>query len=219
MLSRVLRRALAIFAIALPCAGAQSTDPAIDRATAAWAKVKTARGSFDQTVTNALTGSSATAHGEFKQQRPNKLAIRFTEPAGDRIVADGKSVWIYLPSSAPGQVLKRAASDEGAAPIDLTGQFLDGATTKYDIVPGGSQSIGGRAAKQVTLTPKATSTVPFSKATVWVDDQDALIRQFEVVEPNGLTRRVRITTLDVNVPVDRDAFNFRVPQGARVVER
>ena len=60
---------------------------------------------------------------------------------------------------------------------------------------------------------------PFTKATVWVDDDDALIRQFEVIEPSGITRRVRITSLDVNVPVDRDAFTFSPPHGVRILER
>ena len=85
---------------------AQSVDSAIDRAVAAWARVKTVRGSFEQTVTNPLTGSSATARGEYLQERPNRLAIRFGQPASDAIVSDGKAVWIYLPSTAPGQVVK-----------------------------------------------------------------------------------------------------------------
>jgi hypothetical protein len=61
---------------------AQSADAAIDRAVAAWKPVKTARGSFEQFVTNSLTGGTATARGEFQQERPNRLMIRFTEPAG-----------------------------------------------------------------------------------------------------------------------------------------
>src|ERR687884_452344 len=67
---------------------------AIDRAAAAYAKVRTARATFEQTLTNPLTGSVLVSRGEFQQQRPNRLAVRFTDPAGDRIVADGKYVWL-----------------------------------------------------------------------------------------------------------------------------
>ncbi|HEY5440333.1 MAG TPA: hypothetical protein VIJ90_03525, partial [Gemmatimonadaceae bacterium] len=35
----------------------------LDRAVAAWAKVKTARGTFEQTITNPLTGRTMTATG------------------------------------------------------------------------------------------------------------------------------------------------------------
>jgi outer membrane lipoprotein-sorting protein len=54
---------------------------------------------------------------------------------------------------------------------------------------------------------------------VWVDNRDALIRQFEVTDANGVTRRVRLTSIRVNVPVDRAAFRFTPPAGMRVVEQ
>lgn len=215
----ILSAALVTLALAARGAPAQSPSATLDRATAAWEKVKTARASFEQTITNALTGSSASARGEFQQQRPGKLAIRFDEPNGDRIVADGRTVWIYLPSSAPGQVVKRAAHDAAAMPIDVTSQFLDDPRGKYDVSAAGTTSVGGRPATGLLLVPKAAANAPFSKATVWVDDADALIRQFEIVEPSGITRRVRITSLELNVPVDRDAFTFKPPPGVKVVER
>ena len=227
MTLRALRFSLVVAALAaplplplpLPALAAQSVDATLDRASAAWAKVKTVRATFEQTVTNSLTGSTASARGEFQQQRPHRLAVRFTDPPGDRIVADGKSVWIYLPSSVPGQVVKRTATDAAATPVDLTGQFLDDPHAKYVVSDGGSSTVSGRATKVVTLVPKPGTTVPFTKATVWVDNDDAMIRQFEITEPSGITRRVRITSLETNVPVDSDSFTFSVPRGVRVVER
>jgi len=200
-------------------AAAQSADAAIDRAVTAWKPVKTARGSFEQLVTNSLTGGTATARGEFQQERPNRLMIRFTEPAGDRIVADGTALWVYLPSSAPGQVVKQPATDRAAVPIDFTGDFLAAPRSKYDITDGGAQTIDGRSTRALTLVPKKGSGSAFTRATVWVDDQDGLIRQFEVTESNGITRRIRLTTLSLNAAVDRDAFKFIVPKGVKVVDR
>jgi outer membrane lipoprotein carrier protein len=206
--------------IAAPALVAQSADQTLDRALAAWSTVKTAHASFEQTVTNSLTGSSANARGEFIEQRPNKLSIRFTDPAGgDRIVSDGSSVWIYLPTSAPGQVIKRSATDESAIPIDITGEFLTDPKSRYDVSAAGTGTIAGHAAHAVTLVPKSGTTAAFEKATLWVDDDDALIRQFVAIDHTGITRRVRITALDLNVPVDRTAFSFTPPPGTRVVER
>ena len=219
MPSRSIRFALAAALVALPPLAAQAPEATLDRATAAWANVKTARATFEQTITNALTGSSATARGDFQQQRPGKLAIRFSEPNGDRIIADGAAVWIYLPSSIPGQVVKRSARDGAAMPIDITSQFLDDPRGKYDVSDAGATTVGGRAVKGLLLVPKSAANAPFTKATIWVDDTDALIRQFEVVEPSGITRRVRITSLELNVPIDREAFTFNPPKGVKVVER
>jgi outer membrane lipoprotein carrier protein len=209
---------LALLVSAAPL-GAQSVDATIDRAVAAWAKIKTIRGTFEQTVTNALTGSSAVARGQYVQQRPNRLAIRFSQPASDAIVADGKYVWVYLPSSAPGQVVKRPATDRAAVPIDLTGQFLDEPRAKYDIVAAGTRTVDGHAAHGLVLTPKKGSNAPFTKATVWVDDDDALIREFEETEPSGVTRHIRLTSIEPNAAVDKQAFAFAVPAGAKIVDQ
>jgi len=218
-MSRAIGWAAVMSVVTASIAGAQSTDQTLDRAVAAWGKVKTARATFEQTVTNSLTGSSATAHGEYQQQRPNRVAIRFTDPSGDRIVSDGASVWVYLPSSAPGQVVKRSASDATALPLDITGEFLTDPRGRYDITSAGVGTVAGHPAKALLLSPKAQTQAPFTKATIWVDDDDALIRQFEVVEPSGVTRRIRITSLDLNVPVDKGTFSFTPPAGVRVVER
>lgn len=210
---------LALFAALPLTAGAQSVDATIDRAVAAWAKVATVRGTFEQTVSNSLTGSSATAHGDYTQERPNRLSIRFLAPDSGAIVSDGRAVWVFLPTSAPGQVVKRPATDRSASPIDLTGQFLDAPRTKYDISAAGTRTVDGHAAHGLILVPKKGSSAPFSKATVWVDDDDSLIREFEEIEPSGVTRHVHITAIQTNVPIDRSAFNFTIPKGVKVVDQ
>lgn len=209
---------LVILAVATPALRAQSSDQVLDRAIAAWAKVKTARATFEQTVSNSLTGSSATARGEFQQQRPKRLSIRFTDPAGDRIVADGAAVWVYLPSSAPGQVVKRSASD-ASLPFDIAGEFLTDPRARYDVTAAGTATVSGHASHALTLVPKNGDQRLFDRATIWVDDDDGFVRQFEVVEQTGVTRRVRITSLEPNAAVDRAAFTFTPPPGTRIVER
>jgi outer membrane lipoprotein carrier protein len=209
---------LVILAATTPALSAQSSDQVLDHAVAAWAKVKTARATFEQTVSNSLTGTSATARGEFQQQRPKRLSILFTDPAGDRIVADGAAIWVYLPSSAPGQVVKRSAAD-ASLPFDIAGEFLTDPRSRYDVTAAGTATVSGHAAHALTLVPKSSEQRLFDRATIWVDDDDGFVRQFEVVESTGVTRRVRITSLEPNAAVDRAAFTFTPPPGTRVVER
>lgn len=212
--------AFAVVALALPTAAAtplhaQSPAAAVDRAVAAWDKVTSVRATFHQSVTNPLTGGREQARGEFQQQGRNRISIRFTDPKGDRIVADGRALWLYLPSTTPGQVIRTAA---GTGTVDFTAQFLASPKTRYTIAAAGRGSVDGRAAQAVLLTPK-TKDVPFARAKVWIDDRDGLIRQFEVVERNGITRTVKLTGMRVNVPVEARAFRFEVPRGVRVVEQ
>ncbi|HVE80076.1 MAG TPA: outer membrane lipoprotein carrier protein LolA [Gemmatimonadaceae bacterium] len=215
----------AALAVARPAVAQTAQGPAptpgaaavIDRAVAAYAKVRTARGTFEQTITNPVTGSTAVARGEFQQQRPGRMAVRFTEPKGDRIVADGKAVWVYLPSTNPGQVIKVPASRTGTGTVDLTSQFLDEPKTRYTITEAGAGRVGGRATHALTLVPRTPQ--PFTKATVWVDDADGSVRQFEVADGSGVVRRVTLRSLRVNVKVDAGAFRFSPPAGVRVVEQ
>jgi Outer membrane lipoprotein-sorting protein len=197
-------------------AAAQSATSTIDHATAAWAKIHSLSGTFEQTLTNPLVRSSSVSHGEFHQQRPNKLSVRFTDPAGDAIVADGKFIWIYLHQSAPNQVIRRVQNEQMDVPLDLS-QFLDATTSKYDLESKGADKIDGRPTTAIALTPKKGTRAAFASATVWVDDADGLIRQFEVVEPSGVVRRVRLMTVNVNPTVKPADFDVTIPHGAKII--
>ena len=214
----MLRTLLIALALAPSTMLGQNVDQTIDRAVVAWQAAKTVRASFEQTLTNPLTGSDVTARGEFQQEGRNRIDIRFTDPAGDRIVADGKVLWIYLPSTTPGQVI-RSTLAQGANSVDLTGQFLTSPRTKFNISSAGTMSVSGRPAHGLTLVPKREGSQPFTKATVWVDDRDGLVRQFEVTDQNGVTRRVRLTAIRVNAPADAGAFRFSPPRGAKIVQQ
>jgi outer membrane lipoprotein carrier protein len=190
----------------------------LDRAVKAWAKVRTARATFEQSITNPLTGRTMTTTAEFQQQRPGKLSVRFADPANDRIVADGKYVWLYLPSTAPGQVIRSTAAG-GSGSVDFTAQFLTDPRSRYTVTPAGTMDVAGRATHGFTLVPKKAQGAPFQAATVWIDDVDATVRRFVITEGSGVQRTVRLTSFRTNVPVDASAFRFTVPAGVRVVEQ
>lgn len=197
-----------------------AADRTIDRAVKAWARVKTLRATVEQTVTNPLTGKAMTSRGEVQQRRPGRFAVRFTEPAGDVIVADGATVWLYLPSTTPGQVIKSTLSGAGgAASLDLSDQFLSQPRAKYDITDAGAEMVDGRGTRALRLIPKAGRQLGFVRAKVWIDEKDGLIRQFEVADQSGLSRRVKLSGVKVNAPVSASAFKFTPPPGTRVVTR
>jgi len=208
---------LLVALIAGPSAEARQPD-LLDRAVTAWAKVKTVRATFEQTIVNSLTGNTLTATGEYQQQRPGKLSVRFDNPATDRIVADGKYVWLYLPSSAPGQVIRSRQGSGGTGTVDLTAQFLTAPRSRYTVTAAGARVVSGRATHGYTLVPKAAEGAAFKTATVYIDDGDASVRQFDVTEPSGLQRTVRLTSFRTNVPVDATAFTYSPPPGTRIVE-
>lgn len=222
MHSHIVRRSMLVLLLngaASPLFAQQSeADQAIARAVSAYASVRTARASFEQRITNSLTGSRLNSRGEFEQSRPDKFAFRFSDPKGDVIVSDGKFVWTFLPSSVPDQVIKTPLTNEMSGSFDLIGAFFTDPASRYDIRDGGAQTIGEHLTRAVTLTPKAGVSATFSRAKVWIDAENGLLRQFESVEHNGITRLVRIVSFTRNATVAPSAFRFKVPRGAKVVD-
>jgi len=210
--------ATALFAGAPP-KQQSSVDAIIDKAVATYTRTKTSKGTFEQAITNPLTGSTVKASGEFQQQRePARFSFRFEQPKGDMIVGDGKWLWVYLPSSTPGQVIKVPMTDGGAGSLDLASRFFDSPKTRFTITDAGAATVAGRAAHALLLKPKS-STEPFTQAKVWIDNADGTLRQFETVEPSGITRLVTVTAVTPNAPVDTKLFSFKAPKGARIVDQ
>lgn len=207
----------AIALVALPAASrAQGADAIIDRAVAAYAALSSMRAEFRQTLTNPLTGSTQTTNGVILRKKPNLLSINFE--SGDRVAADGTTLWVYLPSSVPGQVVKMPYSGANASSVDPADQFLNSPRTRFSVTGSGTAIVGGRATHAVTLVPRRPNP-NFTSAKIWIDDSDSSIRQFDVETANGLQRHVVITSFTANPTLRTSSFRFAVPKGAKIVDQ
>lgn len=214
---RKLTHVLALALAAIPVAArAQDADAVIDRAVAAYARLNSMRAEFTQTLTNPLTGSSQTTSGVILRKKRNLLSINFE--SGDRVVADGSTLWVYLPSSVPGQVVRMPYTGGNASSVDPAEQFLNSPRTRFTVTPSGEATVGGRATHAVTLVPRRANG-QFTSAKVWIDDNDSSIRQFDVETANGLKRHVVITSFTANPELSSSSFKFAVPKGAKVVDQ
>src|SRR5207249_2310473 len=79
--------------------------PVLDRASQTYQTVTSLSADFVQIITNPMIGTTDTTRGRLYQMRPSRFSMRFTAPKGDRIVADGRFLWLYTPSTTPGQVI------------------------------------------------------------------------------------------------------------------
>lgn len=203
--------------IAFPvAAGAQDAGAIMDRAASVYARLNSMRAEFRQTLTNPLTGNSQTTTGVILRKKPNLLSIRFE--SGDRVAADGSTLWVYLPSSVPGQVMRMPYTGSNASTVDPAEQFLNAPRARFTVTSSGTATIAGRTTHAVTLVPKRANA-PFTSAKVWIDDSDSSIRQFDVETANGLKRHVVITSFTPNPEISKSSFRFAVPKGAKVVDQ
>ena len=215
-----MKKIIAAIAFLGSSAVVQAQTPAtiIDRAAKSYTDMQSVRAEFTQKLTNPLTGTTSVARGVMLRKDPNLLSVNFTDPRGDRVVADGKWLWVYLPSSAPNQVIKvPATSTNSLAMIDPGGLFLSSPSTRYAVTSSGTATVDGRKMNVVSLVPKKANGA-FTRAKVWVDAADNSVRQFEVTDLNGLTRLVTITKIQPNANIESSEFRFTPPKNARILD-
>ncbi|HEX6590313.1 MAG TPA: outer membrane lipoprotein chaperone LolA [Longimicrobiales bacterium] len=202
---------------AAPARSTSQTDEILARAARAYSAIRTLRADFDQTTENPVLRRSTTSRGTVYQSRPDRFAMRFSQPQGDVIVADGQYIWVYYPSVDEEQVIRMRAVPGGAGAVDLQAQFLGDPTERFNAVHNGTEAVGGREADVLTLTPRAAAN--FRSLKVWVDRGDALVRRFEITEHNGVIRRFVLRNLTPGADIDAAVFRFTPPEGAHIVAR
>ncbi len=188
----------------------------LERAAERYRGIESFCASFRQTVVNDILRQTTRSRGELCQRRPDRFEMRFSDPEGDRVVADGTHLWAYFPSTDPGQAYR---TDPGAAEgrFDLHREFLTDPGTRYRPTLEGTEPVEGRPARILLLEPTGSSL--YVRARIWVDTQDALIRKIEITETEGFVRTVELEGLRLNVQVPADRFRFEPPPGVRVVGR
>jgi outer membrane lipoprotein carrier protein len=197
---------------------AQDPWPVLDRASAAYQRARTFAADFVQVVANPMLGEPDTTRGRLFQQRPNRFAMRFTQPQGDRIVADGRWLWLYTPSTTPGQVIRSRIPENGTTGPNLIGQFVERPRERYRARYVRADSSGAGWMDVIALTPR-DSSLPYSGAVVWVRRGDGLVHRLEITESGGQLRVVILSNLEENAAVAAREFRFTPPASVQVVEQ
>jgi outer membrane lipoprotein carrier protein len=197
-------------------AGAQDAATALARAERAYRETRTLRASFEQIIANPMLGRPVRSGGLLFLAPPDRFAMRFTEPTGDRIVADGTWLWAFTPSSVPDQVLRQAIPTAGPASPNLMGQFVDRPTERYTAEFVGSETIGDVTVDVVRLVP-IVEGIPFSMAEIAVARTDGVLRRIVVTELSGQRRTLTLDAIERNGVLPESEFRFEVPAGVRVV--
>jgi outer membrane lipoprotein carrier protein len=202
-----------------PPAAESAPDAAgiLAQAEKAYDAVRSLQADFVQDLTVPLLDQTQRSRGTMYHRRPDRFLMKFSDPAGDVVVADGKYLWLYYPSTDAKQVI-RTTLEEGGHEVDLQREFLSNPTARFRATLDGTESVGGRAADLLTLVPRQSSS-PYRKIRLWVDRKDALVRRFEITEQNGTVRRLELRNLKTNVTLPDRLFAFSPPAGAQVFQQ
>jgi len=206
--------------LVLLAAPLQAQDPAaiVRRAGAVYRGLGSLQADFVQIIEDPGLGDTLRSAGKLYQAGANSFAMRFSDPADEAIVIDGKFLWLYTPSTTPGQVIRARMETDPVYGANLLARILDRPSERYNSTWLRSDTLAGRRVDVVAIVPRAGS-LSFSKAVLWLDSQEALPRRIELSEAQGVRRILILSQLRPNAPIDRGIFEFRVPKGVRVVDQ
>jgi outer membrane lipoprotein carrier protein len=204
--------------VPLSAGRAQDAQGIVGRSSRVYRSLSSLKADFVQVIDNPMI-DSAESRGTLVQAGDDKLAMRFTDPPGEAIVIDGQHVWVYTPSTTPGQVIRMAVPSGG--PIygyNMLAWLLDRPAERYTAKYMRSDKLNGRAMDVVELVP-AVPDLPFDRAIVWLDKGDGLPRRLEITEHSGATRTLTLSKMRTNASIPDRTFTFEVPPGVRVVDQ
>jgi outer membrane lipoprotein carrier protein len=199
-----------------PTAGEEQGAAILRRAATAYKTVSSMKADFTQKRDNPILGSTTISRGTLYQKRPDRFLMKFSDPAGDVIVSDGRYFWLYYPSADKRQVMRAPAQAGAAGGVDLQAQFLGDPLTRFTHTYHGRQDMGGRSTHVLTMVPKQNAG--YKSLKVWIDDKDALVRRFVLTENNGLVQEFTLSGLTLNPALSNDLFKFTPPADAHIIE-
>ena len=190
----------------------------VRRAGTAYRNLTSLQADFVQVIQDARLGDTLASTGRLYQAGQNNFAMRFTDPPDEAIVIDGRYSWFYTPSTAPRQVIRMAAESDPVYGQNLLARVLDRPADRYEATWLRSDTVGGRRVSVVAIMPRGTN-LNFSRAVLWLDQDDALPRRIELDEGPGTRRILTLSRIRTNAAIPPEIFEFKVPRGVRIVDQ
>ncbi|MDN3576860.1 outer membrane lipoprotein chaperone LolA [Chitinimonas viridis] len=163
--------------------------------------------SFQQTVSQK-SGKQQQASGIMAIQRPGRFDWNYVKPYEQRVVGDGKQLWIYDPdlNQVTRKRLDQALGDSPAALLAGSNDL----EKSYKLTDMGSRD----GLEWIEATPKNRDS-GFEK--VRMGFKDAQPMAMELADSFGQTTLIRFSNISRNPKLDANRFNFVPPKGADVV--
>ncbi|QNM98168.1 outer membrane lipoprotein chaperone LolA [Chitinimonas koreensis] len=199
---RLLPLALCLPALLLPAVGG-----GLDQLKSFLAQTQSFTAGFEQTVTQK-SGKQQQASGQVAIQRPGKFDWQYAKPYEQRVVGDGKQLWVYDPdlNQVTSKRLDRALGDSPAALLAGSNEL----EKSYTLAERGSRD----GLDWIEATPKNRDS-GFDQ--VRIGFKNSLPMAMELSDSFGQTTRIRFAGTVANPKLDPARFRFVPPKGADVV--
>ena len=183
--------------------------------------VKSGHADFSQVVTSpprpGQAARSKTSSGTFEFLRPNRFRFQYQKPFAQTIVADGQTLWLY--DADLNQVTARKQSLVlGSTPAALIASAPDLQALRADFNLHDAPDQDGL--QWVVATPKAKDG-PLQSVRVGFrpSANGSELAALEILDSFGQRSVLTFSQLQVNTTLPADAFVFKPPAGADVIQQ
>lgn len=170
------------------------------------------------TIFSEKLGKTTRQTGIIKYKANNRLHVEFTQPPGQKIVSNGKMMWIYIPSM---NVVAEQDLDSGS------GIFVSGSRSglnwlfskyHYRFATKEQPETQGDGSKMYTLILKQKeSRSGYRNMKLWVNERYFIVRA-QGETSTGKKIEIQFTGLKTNIDIPNSLFRFDIPARARVVK-
>ncbi len=195
--------AFSVFIASLPLSASEVED----RVNRSLSSLDNLRAEFKQTVLDESKQVVQQSSGEVSISRPGKFAWIYRQPYEQRIIADGRELWVYDVDLDQATV-KPVADALGTAPIMvlMTDERVE---QQFDVAEIGQR----KYLYWVELTPKQAD---MEFTTVYLGMDGEIIKAMELRDAFGQSTQIVFDNLRTDMVFDPKTFVFEAPPGVDV---
>lgn len=164
---------------------------------------------------------SRTSRGKVYYQSGGKLHFAFSSPAGDKIVSDGKKMWVYVERLRAVGVQDLKYKKDGKSIYDTNSyeglvRLFQRYHYRFDDVEQ-PRDVGGKKYFVLELKEKVSSG-GYEKLLLYVSPETYNIEKLSAWSASGRTVDLKFSDITPNDTIPGDYFQFKVTDNMKVVE-
>jgi len=171
--------------------------------------VQSLQARFDQSVFDTSQGQTRRLEGMFYLQRPGKFRWDYTEPKGQLVLADGKTVWLVEDDLRQAYQKRQSEALRGTPALLLTEQLK--LEDHFEIADLGA----GQDLEWVELIPRDPES-QFTRVLLAFAGNE--LRRMELADKFGQVTRFGFSDIRRNPRLDPDLFVYVPPRGTQMFE-
>jgi outer membrane lipoprotein carrier protein len=182
-----------------------------------FAEVESYNASFK--ITSSKDSKTTVQEGRVSSLKPNMLRVDFTSPSSQKVVSDGKTMWIYIPSL--NVVAEQDLKEDKTTTFSTTSEIgLRRLFNKYHYKFASKEqpALAEDGKKYYTLDLRQKeSRSGYKSLKLWVNE-DYIITRAEGETSSGKSVTIEFSNIDLSTQLSKGLFRFEIPSNAQTIK-